>query len=140
MYLLKRFRCYLEGTSFDVITDNQVLHNFFTKKDLSRREAIWIDFLSSFGINKMTHKAGRLHVLGDALSRISAPTPARISNLEVLTIELPNDLIDNYPLEPAFGPVLKALKGKWPDCKFQRNRINRSLPSFRLTIDCLYYV
>ncbi len=34
---LKRFRCYLEGSSFEISTDNQVLKNFFTKPERSRR-------------------------------------------------------------------------------------------------------
>lgn len=36
---LKRFRCYLEGSKFEVITDNQVLGYFFTETELSRRDA-----------------------------------------------------------------------------------------------------
>ena len=44
VYFLKQFRCYLEGTTFEVFTDNQVLHNFFTKPNLNRREARWLDF------------------------------------------------------------------------------------------------
>jgi RNase H-like domain found in reverse transcriptase len=34
---LQRFRCYLEGTEFEILTDNQVLKHFFTKPSLSRR-------------------------------------------------------------------------------------------------------
>lgn len=30
IYFLKQFRCYLEGTEFEVITNNQVLKNFFS--------------------------------------------------------------------------------------------------------------
>ena len=39
VYCLKRFRCYLEGASFEVFTDNQILNCFFTKPNLSRKEA-----------------------------------------------------------------------------------------------------
>jgi hypothetical protein len=28
---LQRFKCYLEGTDFEIFTDNQVLKHFFTK-------------------------------------------------------------------------------------------------------------
>ena len=36
---LNRFRCYLEGTEFEVFTDKQVLKSFFTKPKLSRKES-----------------------------------------------------------------------------------------------------
>jgi len=48
IYFLKRFRCYLEGSEFEIITDNQVLKNFMTKRKLSRREARWLELLSDF--------------------------------------------------------------------------------------------
>ena len=84
VYFLKRFRCYLEGTSFEVFTDNQLLGNFFTKPNMSEKEARWLDLLSQFGISKITLKAGRVHVLGDALSRaphiLEAPPPVVTSN------------------------------------------------------------
>lgn len=31
IYFLQRFRCYLEGSSFEVLNDNQILISFFTK-------------------------------------------------------------------------------------------------------------
>lgn len=36
---LLRFRCYLKGLSFEVITDNQVIEHFLTKENLNRWEA-----------------------------------------------------------------------------------------------------
>lgn len=42
---LKRFCCYLEGAEFEVITDNHVLRHCFSKTELSRREARWLEFL-----------------------------------------------------------------------------------------------
>lgn len=69
VYFLKRFRCYLEGTSFEVVTDNLVLHHFFTKPLMSRNEARWLDILSQFGIKKVNLKPGRFYVLRDVLSR-----------------------------------------------------------------------
>lgn len=56
VYFLKRFRCYLEGTSFEVITDNQILKSYFTKQKLSRKETRWLEFLSQFGISDLTLK------------------------------------------------------------------------------------
>ncbi len=43
-YLFKRFRCYLEGASFEILTDNQV----FSKPKLSRKEAKLLETLGNF--------------------------------------------------------------------------------------------
>lgn len=32
VYFLKRFRCYLQGSEFEVVTDNQVLKYFFQNR------------------------------------------------------------------------------------------------------------
>ena len=48
LYFLERFRCYLEGSEFEIFTDNQVLKHFFTKAKLSRREARWLETLGNF--------------------------------------------------------------------------------------------
>lgn len=71
---LTHFRCYLEGAEFEIYTDNQVLKHLFTKKDLSRKEARWLDLLSDFGIFPITLKKGKVHVLGDTLSRAKHET------------------------------------------------------------------
>ena len=39
VHFLQRSRCYLEGTSFDTLTENQFLKHFFTNLTLSRRAA-----------------------------------------------------------------------------------------------------
>lgn len=65
----ERFRCYFEETTFEVFTDNQVLLYFFTKPSMNRKEARQLYLLSKFGIQELTLKSERIHVLGDALSR-----------------------------------------------------------------------
>lgn len=67
---LQRFRCYLEGTSFSVITENQVV-SLFLKAKLSRREARWLEILADFNITALKLKAVKINVLGNALSRIA---------------------------------------------------------------------
>lgn len=69
LYFLKWFRCYLEGTEFEVIADNAVLKYFFSETELSRREAQWLEFLSQFCTTLLIFEKERLHVLGDVLSR-----------------------------------------------------------------------
>ncbi len=65
-----RFRCYLEGHEFELLTDNQVLKYLFSKADLSRREARYLETIGNIGIFPITLKSGKVHVLGDALSKI----------------------------------------------------------------------
>ncbi len=38
LHFLKRFRCYLEGASFEIFTDNQVLKHFFSEPKLRKRK------------------------------------------------------------------------------------------------------
>lgn len=110
IYFLQRFRCYLEGSEFEAFTDNQVLKAFFTKTSMTRREARWLDFLSQFNITAITLRKGRIHVLGDALSR--APhAPVTLSNTEALNFSLPENLSDSYEADQTFGPIYMALKG-----------------------------
>lgn len=70
VYFLHRFRCYLEGAEFEVLTNNQVNY-FFTKQNLSSIEARWLAFLGQFGITQLTLVQVRIHVLGDVPSRAS---------------------------------------------------------------------
>lgn len=99
VYFLQRFRCYLEGTEFEVFTDNQVLRYFFSKPILSRREARWLDFLGQFGITQPALVKGKVHVLGDVPSRapqvISGCPRMNNLNVESIRFDLPDDFIDN---------------------------------------------
>lgn len=139
VYFLKRFRCYLEGSTFEVITDNQVLSNFLTKKNLSRRETRWLDLFAEFNLDKLTLKQGKIHVLGDALSRIPQESEFKISNVELSSI-IPEDIfIAHYPTDQAFGSIYKALSGDLPSDPIEERRITRLLPLFTLKDGILYY-
>eukprot|EP00171_Calliarthron_tuberculosum_P007413 IDg7413t1 len=142
VYFLKRFRCYLEGSSFELITDNQVLKHFFTKPQLSRREAMWLDLFGHFGITQVTLKPGKAHVLGDALSRIPhGPLLqlAELSNMQMVDLHLPAGFADNYFTDATFGPFFRALKGNMLLEKVEKDRVARLLPLFELCDNRLYY-
>lgn len=95
VYLLKIFRCYLEGTSFEVITDNRALKYFFRKATLSRREARWLEFLSHFGITYLNLQNGKLHVLGDVMSTPPPTAPdmtvLTINNIQFASFDIPGN-------------------------------------------------
>lgn len=131
VYFLKRFRCYLEGSTFEVFTDNQVLKHFFTKPTLNRREARWLDLFAQFGITKVTLKPGRVHVLGDVLSR--APhVMEEIALLNHTSVSVPDAIPFHmdYETDQLFGPIVKGLRGDFPEDKIKLERMSRQLPFF----------
>jgi hypothetical protein len=66
---LKKWRPDLLGSSFTVITDHRTLENFGTQKDLSRRQARWMEFMSQFDA-KIVYVKGEHNTAADGLSRI----------------------------------------------------------------------
>ena len=119
---LKHFRCYLEGAEFEVITDNQVLKNFFDKKELSRREARWIETLSEFGIFPITLQKGRVHVLGDALSRVThGKDTVELQNISVLHWNPASDNSFKSRLrdDQYFGPIIEQITRGQPHPRFE---------------------
>ena len=126
IYFLMRFRCYLEGSHFEIFTDNQVLKSFFTKPKLSRREARWLETLGNFGIFPINLKPGKIHVLGDALSR--APH-ASVNVMEVLKIDL-EDITNGYEDDKFYGPIWRALNGEEIASGTLQKKVENLLPSF----------
>lgn len=68
-YFLPRFRWHLEGSNFEVFTDNQVLKSFLTEQELIGREERWLETLGKFGMFLMNLKSGKMHILGDFSSK-----------------------------------------------------------------------
>lgn len=133
---LGRFRCYLEGSSFEIFTENQVLKHFFTKPKMSRKEARWLETLGNFGIFPITLKPGTIHVLGDTLSRahhlISEWMFEGIScnDVEIPFIDI-EEVLTSYEEDQFFGPVLKAMNFEWPDDETNRKQMDQILPMFK---------
>lgn len=123
VYFLQRFRCYVEGCAFEVLTDNQVLKYFFSKTNLSRREARWLDFLGQFGISHLTLVKGKIHVLGDVPSRAphclinnhdleeKTPNINTINTNYVVSaqVSLPERFKDNYTDDATFRDVYQMM-------------------------------
>jgi len=136
---LERFRCYLEGAEFEIITDNQVLKHFFTKPSLSRREARWLETLGNFGIFPITLKPGKIHAIADVLSRAPhAPEKPAVNNIEVPFIDI-EDVIGRYEEDQFFGPIMKAINGEFPKSAKEKFRIEKLLPSFEKNGSKLLY-
>lgn len=129
---LQRFRCYLEGATFSVFTDNQVVSHFFTKSKLSRREARWLETLADFNINELSLKPGRINVLGDALSRIR-PEPVQLGHIDceqLVAQDMIRELIGSYGNDQAFGPIWRTFDEIWPEDPKARRRLALLRPLF----------
>jgi len=137
---LERFRCYLEGSTFEIFTDNQVLKYFFTKPKLSRREARWLEAFGNFGIFPINLKPGKIHVLGDVLSRAphAEDAGACVNDVEIPFIRF-EDVISGYEEDQFFGPVVEALLDKWPEDAIEKLKLEKMLPMFRLDGKRLLY-
>lgn len=139
-YFLKIFRCYLVGASFELITDNQVLKSFFTKAQLSRLEARWLDLFAHFGITEVTLKDGKVHVLGDALSRIPHQRAiVETENVTALALSLPNGFTENYECDAAFGTIFRAMNGELLKTHVEKVRVARLLPLFEKRGGKIFY-
>ena len=135
---LKRFRCYLEGSEFEIFTDNQVLKHFFTKEKLSRREASWLSLFGRFGIFPITLKKGSIHVLGDTSSRAphaeAFPPVLHISNVTSFHVAASELQIISYllPKDAFFGPIFLALQGTWPSDNIRKTQLSKTLSKYHL--------
>jgi hypothetical protein len=71
---LKKWRSDLLGSEFYVYTNHRTLENFDTQKDLSRRQARWMEHLSQFDMTiHYIHRED--NTMADVLSRLPADTP-----------------------------------------------------------------
>lgn len=68
VHALQVWRCYLEGTTFKVITDHNPLVHLQTQPNLSRKQARWVEYLQRFDF-EWVYKPGHTNV-ADPLSRV----------------------------------------------------------------------
>ena len=68
MFGLKQFKHYLLGRSFDLRTDNAALTYLLKSKEVTGRQARYLDFVAQFGGLNILHRSGQAHKNADALS------------------------------------------------------------------------
>lgn len=130
---LQRFCYYLEGSKWDVLTDNQVVKNFLTKKTINRREARWLglEWLASYSIWEVFLKPGRIYVLGEALSCVPDVSVGNFQ-WDAFNVDNLQNLVGDYSNDQIFGPIISALLGILPDSQKEEKKIETLLPYFRL--------
>lgn len=128
VWAVKKFRPYLYGRRFVILTDHHALCWLTTLKDPSGRLGRWVLSLQQFDYT-IKYKSGRKHRDADALSRCPLPStlpPAKdidttIGALSLSPVSLP--LLQEYQLEdPDFSAIIRHINGTAPssDRKFQR--------------------
>lgn len=80
VYAIEKFRPYIDGLHFQVITDHSALKWLHKMKDPHGRLARWAMKLQQFSFD-IIHRPGKSHTVPDALSR--AATEAEINMLEI---------------------------------------------------------
>ena len=77
---LKKWRTDLLGYHFEIWTDHKTLIHFENQRDLSRRQARWMEFLSQYDAS-INYIPGENNCAADALSRLPQTTFDGISSL-----------------------------------------------------------
>jgi hypothetical protein len=95
---LAKWRSELLGYQFQVWTDHRTLEHFNTQRDLSRRQARWMEFLSQYDAT-IHYLPGESNCAADALSRL--PDPALTTIATLVTTNSARRIKTRFDLEDA---------------------------------------
>jgi hypothetical protein len=134
---LKVWRAYLDGRPFTVITDHAPLKYLHSQKQLSQRQARWLETLQSFDF-KIEYRPGRNNIVADTLSR--RPDFADCSMATTVQIDdaVKSTIRKAYHKHNYFGPILRALSSL-PNTESREAPYARS-ERFTLSEDGLLYL
>lgn len=108
VHALKKWRHYLHGRKFVVVTDNWATKYFQTKPHLNRREVGWTETLQEYDFD-IVHRPGSTNIVADALSRrpdysVNAITWVKADDGLLQTVE------QNAANDPVYQKVLSAVQ------------------------------
>lgn len=107
-----KFRCYVEGMEFTIITDHASFKWLMNQKDLSGRLARWSLKLQAYDL-KIEHRKGSANVVADTLSRMQ--------NEELHgTVGKPIDLEDSEFQSSEYPPSEKMLSDGKQICQISK--------------------
>ena len=128
---VKKFRAYIEGSHFKIITDHASLKWLMSQKDLSGRLARWSLKLQSFDF-EVEYRKGTANIVPDTLSRIYSDAITTATYQEF--IDLQDDEFESDDYKKIRSAIVKE-KDSLPDVKvigphvFKRCFINDQDPS-----------
>ncbi|XP_044572730.1 uncharacterized protein LOC6503773 isoform X1 [Drosophila ananassae] len=120
---VKRFRPYVEGQDFTIITDHASLKWLMGQSDLSSRLARWALKLQGFKF-KIEHRRGSLNVVPDALSRVNEDEIASIDASHGLLVDVASEHFQG-PEYLSLVDSVRANSAKLPDLKVVDNLVYR---------------
>lgn len=115
---------------------------FFSKTELSRREARWLEFLSQFGMSRITLQKDKVHVLRDLLFQtLHAPTmeTLKINTIYRFSPELSVDYSTTISSDQTFSSISKASKRTFLVNKLQKKRLTRLTHNFNILDEKLFH-
>ncbi|RDB22362.1 hypothetical protein Hypma_010546 [Hypsizygus marmoreus] len=123
MRAITKWRSDLLGSHIHIYTDHKTLENFDSQRDLSRRQARWMEYLSQYEYT-IHYIAGELNTIVDALSRLpdsvdSMNSPSLIA--PVFEISSDPSIVANikkgYTSDPWCKTLISDLKKQLLDAK-----------------------
>jgi len=143
---VKKFRAYIEGYEFTIITDHASLQWLMSQKELSGRLARWSLKLQAFNF-RIRHKKGSQNVVADAMSRVFADEICTMSQSDSdiplhLDLNSPhfNDIdyqsrIQLLEKSPKTQSNLRSVDGKlYYTPEFGIARLDTDLPHYKLFV------
>lgn len=117
LHALQKFRPYIEGSQFTVVTDHYSLKWLFSIKDPVGRIARWALRIQQYNF-EIQHRKGKENIVPDTLSRT-------VPIIEAITIDTTNDkwylqMIRNIEQQPSKYPLWRTENG----LLYKRGRLN----------------
>ena len=122
---LKKWCVDLLGSQFFIYTDHKTLQNFNVQKDLSRRQACWMEFMSQFDA-KIIYIKGDKNTVADALSRF--PSPKTLEEAENVARHPYNFFEDDGDVTSIASVAIPELFGPWETATHLSSRVSFPAP------------
>jgi len=131
VHALRTWRVYLEGQKFIVYTDHHSLQFLESQKNITRRQARWLELLQNFDF-KIQYIKGKSNVVADALSR--RPHLNTISTLQ-LDEKLIESIKEKYKTSSWIQEIKKQLQQKPVLKQYKHYFVENDLIYFQNTSD-----
>ena len=125
IFAIQKFRPYIFGTKFKVVTDHHALCWLMSVKNPNGRLARWSIMMQEMDY-EIVHKSGRKHLDADALSRSPIEPPTGCEEMDtLLSIDL-NDIRKEQLNEPYLKSIIDYLENKVQDPTINLRKASKS--------------